>query len=75
VPIEDPRPPRMGTAHQGRTVSRVSWVRRGSTFGRNMLVARVDTRRLLDRVARSGPDAFEAFCDCYDARVKWTEHS
>jgi len=35
-----------------------------------MLVARVDTRRLLDRVARSGPDAFGAFCDCYGARVK-----
>jgi len=41
-----------------------------SPFGRNMLVARVDTRRRFDRVARRDPDAFEAFCDCYGARVK-----
>src|SRR5262249_15057014 len=41
-------------------------------FGRSVLVARideVDARRLLDRVARGDPEAFEAFYDCYGARV------
>src|SRR5262249_9267228 len=41
-------------------------------FGRSLLVARideVDARRLLDRVARGDREAFEAFYDCYGARV------
>jgi len=41
-------------------------------FGRSVLVARideVDARRLLDRVARGDREAFEAFYDCYGARV------
>jgi RNA polymerase sigma-70 factor (ECF subfamily) len=38
-------------------------------FDPNVLVARADAGRLLDRIAGGDRDAFQAFYDCYGARV------
>ena len=38
-------------------------------FAPNVVEARAEARRLLDRIARGDRDAFQAFYDCYGARV------